>query len=257
MKLFTDTAWVFMRYLRGLLRSPFVLIITVVQPMLWMILFGHVFSSIGSIPGFAASSYIDYLGPGIVMMSTMMAGAYSGMGVLSDYKDGVLDRMLISPISRLALLLGSLLQDALTLSFQAALMIGVAAILGASFSGGLLGIVQLILIAVLLGLAMGALSISLGLIVRNESSLTAAVSFATMPLLFLSGLFMPLQLVPHWVEVIARFNPLNWAVEAGREVLGAQPNWSLVLQHGSYLLLLFAASCLLVVGAFRHYQRLI
>ncbi|PAE14622.1 multidrug ABC transporter permease, partial [Virgibacillus sp. 7505] len=91
--------------------------------------------------------------------------------------------MLISPISRLALLLGSLLQDALTLSFQAALMIGVAAILGASFSGGLLGIVQLILIAVLLGLAMGALSISLGLIVRNESSLTAAVSFATMPLL--------------------------------------------------------------------------
>ncbi|GIP19376.1 multidrug ABC transporter permease [Paenibacillus montaniterrae] len=255
MKLLTDTGWVFMRYLRGLLRSPFILVMTVVQPIFWMILFGHVFSSIGSIPGFAASSYIDYLGPGIVMMSTMMSGAYSGMGVLSDYKDGVLDRMLISPINRLAMLLGSLLQDALTLIIQAALMVGVASLLGASFSGGLLSIVQLILIAVLLGLAMGALSISLGLIVRKESSLTAAVSFATMPLLFLSGLFMPLQLVPRWVELIARFNPLNWAVEAGREVLGAQPDWSLVLQHGSYLLILFAAACLLVFAAFRQYQR--
>ncbi|WP_010273094.1 ABC transporter permease [Paenibacillus senegalensis] len=255
MKLLTDTAWMFMRYLRGLLRSPFIVLMTIVQPIFWMILFGQVFSSMVSIPGFTASSYMDYLGPGIVMMSTMMSGAYAGMGVLSDYKDGVLDRLLISPINRLALLLGSLLQDALTLTFQAALMAGVAFLLGASFSGGLLGIVQLILIAVLLGLAMAALSISLGLFVRKESSLTAAVSFATMPLLFLSEMFMPLQLVPRWVEAVARFNPLNWAVEAGREVLAAQPDWGLVLQHGCFLLVLFLAACLLVSRAFRQYQR--
>ncbi|AXF57500.1 ABC transporter permease [Salicibibacter kimchii] len=255
MKLITDIWWVFIRYLRSIMRSPFIILMTVVQPVLWMFLFGQVFSSMAELPGFGGNSYMDFLGPGIVMMSTMMAGAYAGMGIISDYRDGVLDRFLISPIHRSSLLLGGLLQDALTMTLQALIMIGVAMLLGTQFSGGLSGILLLILIAVVLGLVMGALSMSVGLIVRQEKSLTAAVGFTQLPLLFLSGLFMPLDLVPGWIETAAAFNPLNWAVEAGREVVGTQTDGGLAFQYGSYLLVMFIISCLLVLGAFRVYQR--
>lgn len=255
MKFFTDTWWVFIRSLRIFLRIPFIMLMTVVQPVLWMFLFGQVFSSMAEIPGFGGESYMDFLGPGIVMMSTLMAGAYGGMGIISDYRDGVLDRFLISPIHRSAILFGGLLQDALTMALQAAIMVVVAMLLGAQFSGGLIGISLLILIAVVLGLAMGSLSTSVGLIVRKEQSLTAVVGFATLPLLFLSAMFMPLDLVPGWIETAAAFNPLNWAVEAGREVIGNKPDWRVAFQYVSYLLVMFVISCVLVLGAFRAYQR--
>ncbi|KMK77496.1 ABC transporter permease [Alkalihalobacillus pseudalcaliphilus] len=257
MKFFSDSYVIFLRSLRSISRSPFVILMTIIQPVLWMVLFGQVFSSMADIPGFGGDAYMDFLGPGIVMMSTMMAGAYAGMGIISDYRDGVLDRLMISPIKRSAILWGSLLQDSLTLAFQAIMMIGIAVLMGAHFSGGLLGITQFVIISILLGLTMGVLSTSLGLLILKESSLTAAVSFITMPLLFLSSLFIPLALVPNWVATIAAFNPLHWAIEAGREVITHQTDWVIVFQNSLYLLLLLFVSFILVIAAFKRYQRIV
>ncbi|MBU5266402.1 ABC transporter permease [Virgibacillus proomii] len=255
MKVWSDTLWIFVRSIRLYVRTPFIVLMTVIQPILWMFLFGEVFSSMADIPSFGGDSYIEFLGPGIVMMSTMMAGAYAGLGIISDYREGVLDRLLISPIHRSAIVLGGLLQESVTMVIQALLMIGAAFLLGTSFSGGIVGVIQLIIIAVLLGLAMGVLSTSLALLVLKEESLTAAVSFITMPLLFLSGMFVPLDLVPPWIEKFAAFNPLNWAVEAGREVITAQPDWDIVIRYSSYLLLMFSIACVFVLLAFRKYQK--
>ncbi|WP_077320554.1 ABC transporter permease [Virgibacillus proomii] len=255
MKRWSDTLWIFIRSIKIYFRVPFIVLMTIIQPILWMFLFGEVFSSMADIPGFGGESYIEYLGPGIVMMSTMMAGAYAGLGIINDHREGILDRLLISPIHRSAIAMGGLLQEAATMVIQALLMIGVSALLGATFSGGLIGIIQLTIIAVLLGLGMGMLSTSLALFLLKEESLTAAVSFITMPLLFLSGMFIPLELVPDWIEKFAAINPLNWAVEAGREIITTQPDWSIVIPNSSYLLLLFIIACVLVLLAFRKYQK--
>ncbi|API94058.1 multidrug ABC transporter permease [Virgibacillus pantothenticus] len=255
MKLLTDTLWIFVRSLKIYFRVPFIVLMTVIQPVLWMFLFGEVFSSMADIPGFGGESYIEYLGPGIVMMSTMIAGAHAGIGIINDHREGILDRLLISPIYRSAIAMGGLLQETVTMVIQALIMIGVAALLGATFSGGLIGIIQLTIIAVLLGLGMGILSTTVALFVLKEESLTAAASLITMPLIFLSGMFIPLELVPNWVENFAAFNPLNWAVEAGREVITTKPDWSVVIPNSSYLVLMFIVSCALVLLAFRKYQK--
>ena len=82
MKVWSDT-WIFVGSIRLYVRTPFIVLMTVIQPILWMFLFGEVFSSMADIPSFGGDSYIEFLGPGIVMMSTMMAGAYAGLGLSS------------------------------------------------------------------------------------------------------------------------------------------------------------------------------
>jgi ABC-2 type transport system permease protein len=189
------------------------------------------------------------------VMSTLMSGSYAGMAMIVDYKQGVLNRFLVSPVQRSSIIFGPLLQNAVTMVIQALIMILLALAIGARFTGGISGVLVLIVCSVLLGVAFGALSMALALIVRKEEGLTSAVAFFTMPLMFLSGLFMPLDLVPGWIQTLAKFNPVNWAIEAGREALAANADWGSVLIHTGYLTLFLVLSSWLATQAFRHYQR--
>lgn len=255
MNVITDSWYMMVRSLSQIARSPFIITINLVQPILWMLLFSSVFANIVHIPGFAADSYIDFLSPGIVVMSTLMAGSYAGMGILADYKQGVLNRFLVTPVHRASIIIGSLLQNVVTLVVQALIMIGLALAMGARFEGGISGIIILILCSILLGIAFGALSMALAITVRKEEGLTSAVAFSTMPLLFMSGLFMPLQLVPGWVQTLASFNPVNWAIEAGREALAATSDWGSVLLYIGCLLIFAIITIWLAIRAFHRYQR--
>lgn len=255
MNVITDSWYMMVRSLSHIARSPFIIAINLVQPILWMLLFSSVFANIIHIPGFAADSYIDFLSPGIVVMSTLMAGSYAGMGMLADYKQGVLNRFLVTPVHRASIIIGSLLQNVVTMVIQALIMIVLALIIGARFEGGISGILILILCSVLLGIAFGALSMALAITIRKEEGLTSAVAFSTMPLLFLSGLFMPMQLVPGWMQTLASFNPVNWAIEAGREALTATGSWEVVLLYMGYLIIFAVITICLAALAFRRYQR--
>lgn len=255
MSLFMDSWYMMVRYLRGISRSPFAIGMTLIQPILWMLLFSSLFSSIIHIPGFSADAYIDFLSPGIVVMSTLMAGSYAGMGMIGDYRQGVLNRFLVSPVHRPALIFGPLLQNVVTMSLQASIMIVLALLIGARFEGGILGILMLIMCSVLLGVSLGALSMALGLLIRKEEALTSAVGFTAMPLMFLSGLFLPIELAPGWMQTMASFNPVHWATEAGREALGSEISWGFVMARIGYLFILLIFSSWLATRAFRRYQR--
>src|SRR5215218_8571417 len=104
MDFFRDTWYLFVRLLRATVRMPVFVIIWIVQPILWVLLFGQLFRSVTTIPGFGASSYVQFLAPGISIMTALFGAAYSGMGLLVDIDRGVLDRMLATPVSRGALL---------------------------------------------------------------------------------------------------------------------------------------------------------
>jgi ABC-2 type transport system permease protein len=113
----------------------------------------------------------------------------------------------------------------------------------------------MILAAVLLSTGVGALSCALALVMRQRESVIGAVQMLLLPLTFLSTAFMERGLMPGWIQEVARFNPVDWAVAAGREAVGASPVWASVLAHGGYVLAFALVAGWLAATAFRAYQR--
>jgi ABC-2 type transport system permease protein len=243
------------RHLRNLARQPWWIAITLVQPIIWLLLFGAVFKATVDIPGFAADSYVDFLTPGIVVMTALFSGGWAGMGVIDDLNRGVVDRFLVTPARRGALIAGRLIQLAIVSLIQSLIVIVLGLLLGARFPGGPLGLLVLVASSSLLGAAVGALSNGMALLARKEETVIAASNFILLPLTFLSSAFMQRDLIPGWVQQVARFNPVDWTVQAGREALAAQADWGFVLARFGWLLALAAACAYLATRAFRSYQR--
>jgi ABC-2 type transport system permease protein len=117
------------------------------------------------------------------------------------------------------------------------------------------GIAILVVCAILVAVPIGALSSALALAVRKEESVIGASNFILLPLTFLSPVFMASALMPGWMRIVARFNPVNWSVEAAREALQVQTNWSLVLSRCGFLIALAVVSMWVAIYAFRAYRR--
>ncbi|MBV9120765.1 MAG: ABC transporter permease [Chloroflexi bacterium] len=243
------------RHLRALWRQPWYVAVTLVQPVIWILLFGALFQRVVEIPGFATVSYIDFLTPGVVVMTALFSSGWLGMSIVQDLDHGVLDRFLVSPVSRGALIAGLLGYNAVVATIQSIIVVVIGALDGAKFAGGMLGILILIAVSVLLGAAFGAFSTATALLTRKEETLIAAANFLVMPLTFLSSAFMQQNLVPKWIQNIAPFNPVNWAVQGGRDAVTAQFAGTAVLQDLVYLLLLAIVCGWLSTRAFRAYQR--
>lgn len=243
------------RQLRNLMRQPWYVVITLVQPIIWLLLFGGLFKSIASVPGFHAKSYIDFLTPGIVIMSALFSNGWSGMGVIDDMDRGVMDRFLVTPVSRGAIITGRLAQQGVVTVVQSVIIITLAWVVGAHFPGGLIGVLVLILSAMILGGSISSLSIALALLLRKEESVIAASNLILLPLTFLSSAFMQENLIPHWIRVAAGFNPVDWAVNAGRQAITAAVNPAYISLHGLLLVLFMIICGWLATRAFRSYQR--
>lgn len=128
-------------------------------------------------------------------------------------------------------------------------------IVGARFAGGVAGVAALIVCAVLLGAAFGALSNALALVLRRQESVIAAVQFVLLPLTFLSSAFLQQNLAPKWIQNVVRFNPANWAVQAERTALGANTDWGIVFSRAGFLLVFLLVCAWLATRAFHSYQR--
>jgi ABC-2 type transport system permease protein len=243
------------RHLRFLSRQPWLISISLVQPIIWLLLFGQLFKRVVEIPGFASTSYITFLTPGVVVMTALFSAAWAGMGVLNDLDRGVTDRFLVSPVRRGALTSGTLAYQAIVSVAQSLILVLLGLAAGARFDGGALGVVALVVVAMLVNLAFASLSIALSLVLRKEESVIAVVQFVALPLTFLGAGFMDERLMPSWIRTVAHYNPVNWAVQAGRSALESSPDWGLVLAHGGYLLALALVGGLLATLAFRSYQR--
>lgn len=245
------------RWLRALLRQPAWIVVTLVQPVIWLLLFGALFKQVVNLPGFGSDNYAAFLTPGIVVMTALFSAGWAGMGLLNDYQRGILDRFLVTPSSRIAILAGPLVQQSLVTIVQSLIIIVLGLLVAdAAFAGGVLGVLVVIVAAILLGTAIGALSNALALVVRKEETVIATVTSLTLPLSFLSGTFMDLDLAPSWIADVAKFNPLEWAVVAGREALTSESvDWGLVGSRLGLLLALLIACFVVATRAFRSYQR--
>ena len=250
-----QTWQVTMRGVRVLMRQPAFLGITLTQPIIWLLLFGALFKAVTRIPGFGGGSYIDYLTPGIVVMLAVSSAGWTGMGLIEDINGGVMDRMLVSPVWRGALNAGSVLYAVLTVVLQTVLIVLLALALGADYVGGVGGVLQMLLVAGLLAAAFSSLSNGVAMITRQREALIGAVSFVILPLTFLSSALMAPNLVPAWIRDVARYNPVNWAVEAGRSAAMQKIDWSVVGTRIGLLAGLALICAALATRAFTRYQR--
>lgn len=207
------------------------------------------------IPGFSGGSYLQFLTPGVLVMTALFSSGWSGMGFIEDIDRGIMDRFLVLPVRRAGLTVGSLAYQGITTVIQSVIMIALAVAVGARFPGGVGGAAVAIGGAVLLAVGFASLSNALGLLVRQRESLIAAVQFVVLPASFLSSTFLQLDLAPAWIQHVARYNPVNWAAEAGRAALGSSVDWGLVGWRMG-LLAAFAVVCAWIgTRAFRAYQR--
>jgi ABC-2 type transport system permease protein len=250
-----QTWQVALRYLRVIGRQPAFLGIALVQPIIWLLLFGALFKAVTEIPGFHGGSYIDYLTPGVVVMLAVSSAGWTGMGFIEDINSGVMDRMLAAPVWRGALNLGSVVQSVIQILIQTLLIVLLALLLGADYTNGVGGVLLLMLVAGLLAAIFASLSNALGVITRQRESLIGAVTLVLLPLTFLSSALMQASLAPDWIESVSRFNPVNWAVVAGRSAAMEQLDWSVVLSRIGLLGALVVVSAWLATRAFGAYQR--
>jgi ABC-2 type transport system permease protein len=255
MKVLNDTAHMTVRHLLALWRQPWWIAIALVQPVIWLLLFGALFRTVTDIPGFDSDNYIQFLAPGVVVMTAFFGAGWLGMPLIQDIDRGVTDRFLVSPVRRSSLISGRLGSSSVTIAIQSLIIIGLALIAGASFDNGVLGVAVLIVVSILIGAAFGSLSIGLALLTRREETLIAIVQFLLLPLSFMSVTFMQKSLMPGWMQTVSDFNPLNWAVEAGRDAVSTSPDWASIAGKGGLLLAFLLLCGAFAMRAFRTYQR--
>jgi ABC-2 type transport system permease protein len=243
-----------LRYLRVLRRQPAYLGITLTQPIIWLLLFGALFKAVTQIPGFQGS-YVDFLTPGVVVMLAVSSAGWTGMSFIEDINAGVMDRVLVSPVWRGALNLGSVAYAMVTIVIQTALILLLALALGADYVNGIGGVLILILVAALLGAAFASLSNGIGMLARQRETLIGAVSLVLLPLTFLSSALMQQDLVPAWIRTVSKLNPVNWAVEAGRSAAMQKIDWGLVASRVGLLVALVVLCAAFATRAFATYQR--
>ena len=249
------TRQVALRYIRALVRQPAWIGISIVQPVIWLLLFGALFNRTADIPGFTAGSYIEFLTPGVIVMLAVSSAGWVGMTFIDDINRGTMDRLLVSPIWRGALNLGSVAQSVLTIVIQSVIVIALSLAVGAHFHNGVAGVAVLILTAGLLGAVFASLSNGVAVLTRQRETLIGIVTMVTLPLVFLSSALMQQSLLPGWIQSIARFNPVNWAAEAGRSASASHADWGLIATRTGFLVLLLLASAAFATRAFNTYQR--
>jgi ABC-2 type transport system permease protein len=249
------TRYMTARHVRNLARQPWYVAFTLFTPVMYLVLFGQLFKSVAELPGFGTTDYITFLTPGIAVMTAVFSAGWSGMGEYEDLDRGVLDRFLVSPASRTALVAGRLVQVALIAVIQVVIIVGLGLILGADYAGGPVGILLMMLAAVLVAVPIGAFSNAIALLLRQEESIIGVNQFLLLPLTFLSSVFMAPALMPGWIRTVSKFNPLTWAVETARAAVSTSTDWGLVATRLGWLVVLGAVTMWFAVRTFRAYQR--
>ncbi len=252
----TDSYLLTTRAIRTLTRQPAYLAISLVQPVIWLLLFGSLFRSIVHIPGFpAGTTYLEYITPGVIAMTALFSSGWAGTAYIDDMNLGVMDRLLASPVRRGALMIGSLAYQAFTTVIQTLIVFGIAFVAGARFPGGAGGMAVTALAAVLIAVVIASLSNAIALLVRQQEALIGISQFIVLPLQFVSGAIMATSLAPGWVQDVARYNPVDWAVVASRSALTGDPQWGAVLPRLGWLALLALVMAWAATRAFRSYQK--
>ena len=204
---------VFRRQLRMNLRNPAWVLIGLMQPILYLFLFGPLLEPMATQLG-VANTWTFFV-PGMLVQLGMFGAFFAGFGLISEWRDGVIEAERVTPASRTALLLGRVLRDVLVLLVQGALLVLVSLPLG--LRAPLMGVLLSLLVIALLGAAFASVSYALALTLKSEDAFAPLLNVFVLPVLLLSGILLPMTLAPGWLQTISDVNPFKHVVEGTRE----------------------------------------
>lgn len=250
-----DTSVIAAGRLRSLRRQPTYLIMTLSTPLVWLILFGQLFSRMADLPGFETGNYISYLTPGVVVMTAVMTAGWAGTDLIEDMERGVMNRYLTSSMTQSALVTGTVIYNAAITVIQTAIVLVIGWLLGAQYAGGAAGILAVILIAILVTGLSSALSCAMALSLRSQGALIGMSQMLILPLIFLSSMLIAPELLPEWIRAVATVNPIDWAAQASREALGATADWLHIGIRVALLVMVWIGASGLASLALRSYRR--
>lgn len=215
MRTVRDTLLVFRRQMTLSLRNPTWVIIGLVQPVLYFALFGPLLRSVVHSPGFPrAVTWQQFFVPGLLVQLGLFGAAFVGFTIIAEVRSGVVERMRVTPMSRLALLVGRVLRDVVTLVVQCLVLLAAAVLFGlrAPVGGVALGFAFVLLLAT----TMASLSYTAGLLLKSEDALAPLLNSITVPLLLLSGILLPMTAGPAWLNDLSMANPFRYVVDGMR-----------------------------------------
>ncbi|NLF87485.1 ABC transporter permease [Candidatus Bathyarchaeota archaeon] len=216
MKLLRDIRLLYMDSMRHSFKNPMLIFLSLFQPLMFMLLYMPLLGGLGAVPGITGGGTLNLFIPGLLVMQAIFEGGFVGFSLIDDIRSGLINRLLVTPVSRSAILLGKILRDTTVVLMQCVLITLVALPFGLSLNP--VGFLLSLVLYALMGIIMSSISYGFALIYKSDDSLAPTMNTLTLPISLLAGIFLPLALAPLWLQYLGKINPFSYGVDATREL---------------------------------------
>jgi ABC-2 type transport system permease protein/oleandomycin transport system permease protein len=245
----TDTLTITRRNLLIWMRVPAYLVFTVIQPVLFVLMFRYVFG--GAIPVKVRGGYVDFLMPGIIAQTAAFATFGTAIALAVELKEGVIDRLRAMPMARSAVLGGRLVADTGRMTVTILIVLGVGFAVGFRFNNGLVPAILMVVLAIVFGLAICCIAAYTGLAIGDEESVQAFGLIWLFPITFLSSAFVPIATMPGWLQAFANNQPVTYVIDTMRALALGGPVAASLWKSVAWLAGIFIVFLPLAVRAYR------
>lgn len=247
MTFWRQTFIIFRRQLRMNLRNPAWVIIGMMQPVLYLVLFGPLLEPL--VGQFGATNAYTFFVPGLLVQLGIFGAMFAGFSLIAEWREGVVEAERVTPASRTALLMGRMARDVLQLFVQALILITLGYAFG--MRGSVTGIVLGLVLTLLIGSACAAASNAFALTTKSEDVMAPALNMVMMPILLLSGILLPMTIGPSWLQRISDIIPVKHIVEAVRDLFAGDIATGDVVWGIAWAAVIFGVAVWWGTGVFR------
>jgi ABC transporter DrrB family efflux protein len=245
----TDTLTITRRNLLVWMRTPAYLVFTVIQPVMFVLLFRYVFG--GAIRVHVRGGYVDFLMPGILAQTAAFATFGTAIALAQELQKGVIDRLRSMPMARSAVLGGRLVADTARMLVTIVIVVGVGYAVGFRFRNGLIPGIAMVVMAVVFGLAICCIAAFTGLAIGDEESVQAFGLIWLFPITFLSSAFVPIASMPGWLQAFANNQPVTYVINTMRALALGGPIEANLWKSVAWLAGIFIVFVPLAVRAYK------
>ncbi len=247
-----ETYWLGLRTTRRFFRVPSNWMSIIFFPLIQLLVFSQLYKDIVQLPAFGHQSYLAYLAPGQIVFASFLAVGWAGYGILVEYRNGYLDKLSASPIRRTSILAGEMVPLFFEAAIMAGVLLAVSLLLGASLVTGVGGLLLILALSGLFGIAFAGVSFIAALVTKSEQA-ASALSLLMFPVVFISTAFVPRAVMPGWMQAVNDWNPVTFQIEAIRRLMVVGYDWSAI---GKAVLSLLIVGVILQTGTLLAFRRL-